>query len=197
MSTLSREHRRIARKDSRASTHYSRRWCPQGSAGSVGRAPPRAVAAYDADDRKLRNQLRAHGRQLGDRRDAQSETQEIEHLVQACAYEHWHRMLFARFLAENDLLLDTRAWRGDDAGRVRELAREQGRDWMDVAAEFAAAHVARRLSSGRPGAARCTCRRKRARSLKRSCLIAAGSLPQPTTASAGSISSGSRMRRTG
>ena len=26
-------------------------------------------------------------------------------LVRECAYEHWHRMLFSRFLAENDLLI--------------------------------------------------------------------------------------------
>ena len=89
------------------------------------------------DDRKLRNQLRAHGRQLGDRRDAQRETQDIEHLVQACAYEHWHRMLFARFLAENDLLLDTQNSVAMTLDDVRELARELGQDWMDVAAELA------------------------------------------------------------
>ena len=31
--------------------------------------------------------------------------QSVEHLVSECAYEHWHRMLFARFLAENNLLM--------------------------------------------------------------------------------------------
>src|SRR5271166_4842624 len=29
-----------------------------------------------------------------------------DRLAARCAYEHWHRLLFARFLAENDLLLD-------------------------------------------------------------------------------------------
>jgi hypothetical protein len=29
----------------------------------------------------------------------------VQHLVWEVAYEHWHRMLFARFLAENGLLL--------------------------------------------------------------------------------------------
>jgi hypothetical protein len=29
----------------------------------------------------------------------------LQHLVWEVAYEHWHRMLFARFLAENGLLL--------------------------------------------------------------------------------------------
>ncbi len=30
---------------------------------------------------------------------------QFDKLVQETAYEHWHRMLFARFLAENDLLM--------------------------------------------------------------------------------------------
>lgn len=49
-----------------------------------------------SDQRRLRNRIRAHGRQLGDRRDAKAGTQAITRLVQECAYEHWHRMLFAR-----------------------------------------------------------------------------------------------------
>ena len=57
-------------------------------------------------ERRLRRRLRTHARQLGDRRDAESGTQAIELLVQECAYEHWHGMLFARFLAENDLLIE-------------------------------------------------------------------------------------------
>jgi len=32
-------------------------------------------------------------------------SQAIDHLVTEIAYEHWHRMLFARFLAESDLLM--------------------------------------------------------------------------------------------
>src|SRR5690242_6729597 len=47
------------------------------------------------EQRELRNELRAHGRQLGDKRDDKTKRQETVHLVQACAYEHWHRMLFA------------------------------------------------------------------------------------------------------
>lgn len=44
----------------------------------------------------LRNGLRARWRQLGLDREL---------LVAECAYEQWHRLLFARFLAENNLLL--------------------------------------------------------------------------------------------
>ncbi|MES3041181.1 MAG: DNA methyltransferase [Pseudomonadota bacterium] len=54
--------------------------------------------------RLLRRRLRAHGRALGDHK-FQDDTQGIQHLVWEVAYEHWHRMLFARFLGENGLLL--------------------------------------------------------------------------------------------
>lgn len=53
---------------------------------------------------RLRVRLRAHGRQLGDRLNGGRE-QTMTHLVQEVAYQHWHRMLFARFLAENQLLM--------------------------------------------------------------------------------------------
>jgi Eco57I restriction-modification methylase len=67
--------------------------------------PTKAPADYLADQqRALRNRLRAHGRVLGDIRRADGE-QEIALLVTEVAYQHWHRMLFARFLAENDLLI--------------------------------------------------------------------------------------------
>ena len=57
------------------------------------------------EQRKLRNYLRAHARHLGDRQGSDGRLQ-IDHLVNECAYEHWHRMLFARFLAENGLLIE-------------------------------------------------------------------------------------------
>ena len=60
---------------------------------------------YLTDDLKaLRRRLRAHGRALGDKK-VSDDTQALQHLVWEVAYEHWHRMLFARFLAENGLLL--------------------------------------------------------------------------------------------
>lgn len=60
---------------------------------------------YLTDELKaLRRRLRAHGRALGDTKAA-DDTQGLQHLVWEVAYEHWHRMLFARFLAENGLLL--------------------------------------------------------------------------------------------
>ena len=62
-------------------------------------------------ERKLRTRLRAHGRQLGDALHKESTTlvkandQETELLINEMAYEHWHRMLFARFLEQSDLLM--------------------------------------------------------------------------------------------
>src|SRR5208337_5000223 len=47
---------------------------------------------------------RARGIHAGDRRHADGR-QEIDQLTQELAYEYWHRMLFARFLAENHLLM--------------------------------------------------------------------------------------------
>lgn len=74
----------------------------------VGHDKPEAFLT-DAE-KALRNRLRTHGKQLGDARDSKSTNptygkQEVGHLVQEVAYEHWHRMLFARFLADNDLLM--------------------------------------------------------------------------------------------
>lgn len=53
--------------------------------------------------RGLRRRLRAHARSLGD--PLKDGVQAVAHLIGEIAYEHWHRMLFARFLAENDLLM--------------------------------------------------------------------------------------------
>ena len=59
---------------------------------------------FDVAAKEQRNRLRARGRQAGDLRRA-DKTQSIDQLTQELAYEYWHRMLFARFLAENHLLM--------------------------------------------------------------------------------------------
>ena len=61
------------------------------------------------DQRKLRNRLRARARALGDELDSAKGTQETKRLVEAAAYEHWHRLLFTRFLAENNLLISDKS----------------------------------------------------------------------------------------
>lgn len=88
------------------------------------------------EQRKLRNRLRAHGRQFGDRREDQG-GQRIDRLLREVAYEHWHRMLFARFLAENDLLIEPSNRVSVSLGDVEDLARERGLDPWSMAASFA------------------------------------------------------------
>ena len=80
--------------------------------------------------RSLRNHLRARARQLGDRQDSAGRLA-IDHLVGECAYEHWHRMLFARFLAENSLLIEPQENMAISLAEVEELAKESGVDvWV-------------------------------------------------------------------
>ena len=69
----------------------------------LGIADSTAPSYLTDEERKLRNRLRAHGRQLGDVLQEGSQTTEL--LLNEMAYEHWHRMLFARFLEQNHLLM--------------------------------------------------------------------------------------------
>ena len=62
---------------------------------------PKAFATLTKEQRRLRNALRAKGRQLG----SGGQPTGFPILVEEVAYAQWHRMLFARFLAENDLLM--------------------------------------------------------------------------------------------
>ena len=61
----------------------------------------RAFATLNAEQRSLRNVLRAKARQLG----SDSQSTGFSLLLEEVAYVQWHRMLFARFLAENNLLM--------------------------------------------------------------------------------------------
>jgi len=88
------------------------------------------------EERKLRNHLRARARQLGDKQNRKGEL-EITHLVRECAYEHWHRMLFARFLAENELLIEPEMNVAISLEECEELAKEDGKDLWTFASEFA------------------------------------------------------------
>lgn len=102
---------------------------------AVGASEP--FSSMCDEERKLRNRLRAHGRQLGDQRDPQKGTQTIERLVQEMAYEHWHRMLFARFLAENQLLIEPSSGVSVSLDECEELAAEERTDLWGLAAQFA------------------------------------------------------------
>ncbi len=87
--------------------------------------------------RDLRRRLRAHARQLGDRLDAHSGSHGIDHLVHECAYEHWHGMLFAHFLAENNLLIEPNMSVAISLDECEKLAKEEGIDKWALAARFA------------------------------------------------------------
>ncbi len=91
-----------------------------------------------AEERSLRRRLRAHGRQLGDRLDPRAGMQSIERLVHECAYEHWHGMLFARFLEENNLLIASE-W-GDVPVSLKDcedLGKDESLDKWAIATQFA------------------------------------------------------------
>lgn len=88
------------------------------------------------EERKLRNHLRSRARQLGDRQNSKGGL-EIIHLICECAYEHWHRMLFARFLAENDLLIEPTMSVAISLEECEELAKEEEKDLWTLASEFA------------------------------------------------------------
>jgi len=137
--SLSKEHRRLLEKTT-ADAHVL--------AESASRAALENLAVHEKDyrthmsfeQRLLRNRLRARSRALGDQREERTGMQDIHHLVELAAYEHWHRLLFTRFLTENNLLITDEA-----SGSVpvtledcEELASELGaRDGLDLACRFA------------------------------------------------------------
>jgi len=80
-------------------------------------------------ERHLRVRLRTLSRRLGG----------DEALKQACAHEHWHRMLFARFLAENGLLIHPGFGVPITLDECAEIACQEGeQDRWVVASRFAA-----------------------------------------------------------
>ncbi|MGE9271542.1 MAG: SAM-dependent DNA methyltransferase, partial [Verrucomicrobiales bacterium] len=98
---------------------------------------PKPFDHMDADARALRNRLRERGRAAGDVRNEFSNAQTITHLAQLVGYEHWHRMIFARFLAENGLLLEPEHQVALSLDDVKELALEEQRDLWDLAGSYA------------------------------------------------------------
>ena len=102
------------------------------------------------EERALRNWLRARGRQLGDARDKSTGTQQIVHLTHEVAYEHWHRMLFARFLVESGLLIEPDSGVAITRDECTELARETGEDPHALAARFAQSALPQIFRTGDP-----------------------------------------------
>ena len=112
-----------------------------GARAALERLAVGAAAPYDhltPEQVALRNTLRARARALGDARDAQAKTQATARLVQEVAYEQWHALLFARFLAERGVL------QHPEGGSVSlddctELAPDEGApDGYALAARYAA-----------------------------------------------------------
>jgi hypothetical protein len=93
-------------------------------------------AHMSPEQRSLRNSLRSKARLLGDVLPSNGD-QKIDHLGYELAYETWHKMLFAKFLEANGLLMHTDgvAVTMEDC---EELAKEEGYvDKWDAAANYA------------------------------------------------------------
>jgi len=114
-------------------------------AGALAALQQLGVGLKEADahlseaEKDLRRRLRAHGRQLGDLRQTEG-TQELSRLTEEIAYEHWHRMLFARFLAENNLLMypDPDGPVAVSLEECEEMAADEGaRNGWELAARYA------------------------------------------------------------
>ena len=92
-----------------------------------------AFPAMSEEQRRLRNALRARARQLG----GGNQVAGMPLLVEEVAYVQWHRMLFARFLAENNLLMHP-AGVPVTLDECAELAPEEGEpDAWQLAARYA------------------------------------------------------------
>ncbi len=100
---------------------------------SLAVAADRPPAHLSEEERQLRRGLRAKSRQLGD------QGENLDLLIAECAYEQWHRLLFARFLAENNLLIHPEYRAPVTLEDCEELSDSLGEpDGWSVAGRFAA-----------------------------------------------------------
>ncbi|MDI9548462.1 MAG: SAM-dependent DNA methyltransferase, partial [Chloroflexota bacterium] len=101
---------------------------------AVERSEP--FPSLSEDQRSLRRALRAVARQLGEG----SLSDGMPLLVHEIAYEQWHRMLFARYLAENQLLMHPGLGIPVTLEDCADLAADEGAaDAWDLAARYAGA----------------------------------------------------------
>ena len=99
---------------------------------AVGQNKP--FATHSDAQKKLRVVLREKVRQLGGR----DQQLGLQRLAEEVAFEYWHRMLFARFLAENQLLMHPDGV-AVSLEECADLAAEQGEvDGWDLAVRYAA-----------------------------------------------------------
>jgi len=129
MATLARELRGLLEKTIDRARAEATKAATAALAALGVQSDSRPAHLSDAEN-ALRLLLREKMRQLGD----------FALLADACAYEQWHRMLFARFLAENDLLIHPQFDQPVTLDECAELAADEGEPdgWM-VAAKYAAA----------------------------------------------------------
>jgi hypothetical protein len=160
---------------------------------AVGETKP--FDSMDEAQRDLRRRLRARGRQLGDVRSPNS-TQTIRRLVQEIAYEHWHRMLFARFLAENHLLIEPDSKVAVSMDEVEEIAREEGVDPRELAASYAQRSLPQIFRTDDPVFEVTFAPETRVKLDQLLDALPARGVRPATTPSAGPISSGRAPRRT-
>jgi len=90
----------------------------------------------DSEQRALRRRLRSKARLLGDK--IINGKQEIKHLSYELAYEYWHKMLFAKFLEANNLLVHPEHQVAVSFEDCEEFAKEEGyTDKWAAAANYA------------------------------------------------------------
>ena len=149
-SSLSRDHRRILE----SFVAQARAVAEEGAVKALralGVANKEAQPHATPEQKKLRVQLRAHGRALGDAAAADG-TQTTTHLVTEIAYEHWHRMLFARFLAESNLLMHPDGYPVSLADCKEDVAiiKPAARSEWEVAGRYASAMLPNVFRSNSP-----------------------------------------------
>ena len=139
MTVLSREERKLLEKATLRARVVAEQAC-QAALENLAVHEGKYRSHMSAAQRELRNQLRERGRALGDVRDGKNGAQDLRHVAEAAAYEQWHRLLFTRFLVENNLLI-TDAEHGSvpiTLAECDELAAELGvRDGQELACLFA------------------------------------------------------------
>lgn len=98
---------------------------------------PEPFPHQSVEQRALRNNLRAKARLLGDTK-LPNGSHVIQNLAYELAYEYWHKILFARFLEANNLLMHPSMGVAVTLEEIEELATEEGyADKWDAAATYA------------------------------------------------------------
>ncbi|MFA5228750.1 MAG: type II restriction endonuclease subunit M, partial [Candidatus Paceibacterota bacterium] len=98
---------------------------------------PEPFMHQSREQRALRNNLRAKARLLGDVK-LPNGSHEIQNLAYELAYEYWHKILFARFLEANNLLMHPTMGVAVTLEELEELASEEGyADKWEAASTYA------------------------------------------------------------